>query len=228
MRKFIVFILFCSLWYNGSIIAQVNIDSISSGNSTIDSSSKILQSLEDTKIGKPTVVGANSVLKDTAKVVDTSLFIPFVTPKKKAMFAAIMPGLGQFYNRQFWKLPIVYGALGFGAYQIYYKNERYNYYRKIYAGRLSNKQEFIDMEANIPNDGIKYYQDAFREERDLAALLTVLGYGLQIMDALVFAHLKNFDITDDITLQIKPSYIPNYFVPYSPTVGLGLAFQLKR
>lgn len=172
------------------------------------------------------VVNADSTQK-LVKEIDTVLALPFITPKKKAMFSAIVPGLGQIYNKQYWKLPIVYGGLGFGAYQIFHKNDRYLYYRKIYAGRLSNKQEYIDMEANIPNDGIKYYQDAFRQERDLAALLTALGYGIQIIDALVFAHLKEFDISEDITLKFKPTVIPNYYA-MTPTMGVGMVFQWKK
>lgn len=183
----------------------------------VDSSQKVAKQVT------PLPQDDSSVVADTAtEMVKT----PFFTPKKKAMYAAIIPGMGQITNKQYWKLPIVYGALGFGTYQIFYKNERYNHYRKIYAGRLSNKQEFLDMEPNIPIDGIKFYQDAYRQERDLAALLTVLGYGLQIMDALVFAHLKDFDISEDITMRVKPTAIPNYFAPL-PTVGVGFVMQLK-
>jgi len=150
---------------------------------------------------------------------------PFVTPKKKAMFSAMVPGLGQIYNKQYWKLPIIYGGLGVAGYFIVFNTDKYNYYRRIYAGRLSNNPEYLNMEVKVSTENIKRLQDSYRSDRDLTVMLTVVGYGLQIMDALVFAHLKGFDISDDISMKVGPKAIQS--IGTKPTMGVGLVFNFK-
>lgn len=152
---------------------------------------------------------------------------PFITPKKKAMFSAIFPGMGQIYNKQYWKLPIVYGGLGVAGYYLVKNTNDYNKYRKIYAGRLSGREEFFEMESQYNLEQIKIKQDEAREYRDLTVLFTVIGYGLQIVDALVFAHLKDFDISEDIAMQIRPTITPNLINVYRPSVGVGMVFKLR-
>ncbi len=152
---------------------------------------------------------------------------PFITPKKKAMFSAILPGLGQIYNKQYWKLPIVYGGLGVAGYYLVKNTDDYNKYRKIYAGRLSGREEYFQMESQYNLEQIKLKQDEAREYRDLTVLFTVLGYGLQIVDALVFAHLKDFDISDDLAMQIRPTLTPNPLNIYRPAVGMGLVIKFR-
>src|SRR5690606_12199542 len=92
---------------------------------------------------------------------------PFITPKKKAMFSAILPGLGQIYNKQYWKLPIVYGGLGVAGYYLVKNTDDYNKYRRIYAGRLSGREEYFQMESQYTLEQIKIKQDEAREYRDL-------------------------------------------------------------
>lgn len=152
---------------------------------------------------------------------------PFITPKKKAMFSAILPGLGQIYNKQYWKLPIVYGGLGVAGYYLVKNTDDYNKYRRIYAGRLSGREEYFQMESQYTLEQIKIKQDEAREYRDLTVLFTVLGYGLQIVDALVFAHLKDFDISDDLAMQIRPTLTPNPFNFYRPAVGMGMVIKFR-
>jgi hypothetical protein len=182
-------------------------------------------SVDTTKTIQPTsapqIISADT---NTALQADTSL--PFITPKKKAMYSAIIPGLGQIYNKQYWKLPIIYAGLGTAGYFIYNNNKQYNYFREIYAGRIANKQEFIGKEALISTDNIKKLSSAWKQDRDMVVLVTVLVYGLQVMDALVFAHLKDFDISDDISMKFAPVIIPNNYA-VSPTYGIGLQFKLK-
>src|SRR5690606_723949 len=103
---------------------------------------------------------------------DTITSLPFITPKKKAMFSAMIPGLGQIYNKQYWKLPIVYGGLGIAGYYLVQNTNEYNKFRKIYAGRLSGKAEFFEMESQYTLEQIKIRQDEAREYRDLTILFT--------------------------------------------------------
>jgi len=135
----------------------------------------------------------------------------WMTPKKVALFSAILPGLGQAYNRQSWKIPIVYVGLGIAGYFIADNLKTYNAFRQVYAGRISGDNS-VNLKypayADYSDDVIKNARDESRQNLDITVLLTALGYGLQIADALVFAQLKNFDISPDITFYTKPVVYP--------------------
>lgn len=144
-----------------------------------------------------------------------------LTPKKIAMYSAMVPGLGQIVSKKYWKLPLVYAAAGAATYFIIDNSKNYNYYRKIYAGRLGNVPEYFEMEPQLTTENIKSERDWYKRNLDMTVMLTVVGYGVQIMDALVFAHLKDWNISDDLSLRIKPTNINNN------TVGLGLALKFR-
>lgn len=144
-------------------------------------------------------------------------------PKRSAMYSMLFPGLGQINNGQYWKLPIVYGLLGAGIYFFQDNLKNYNQYRLIYANRLNNI--YTDKYVGVLNDAdIKGWRDYHKKYLDMTVLLSAVGYGLQIMDANVFAHLKHFDISEDIGFMIKPSFQPT---PWGISTGVGLAFQIK-
>ncbi len=144
-----------------------------------------------------------------------------VIPKKSGLYAAIVPGLGQLYNQQYWKIGVVYAALGTGAGFIIYNNKEYKYWRKIYVGRLSHKPEAMNQEAYLNDNQVKLQQDFYRKNMDVSFLLTGIGYALQIIDAIVFAHLKDFDISPDISMKLKPVMLPQ------AGVGMGLVVNFK-
>jgi TM2 domain-containing membrane protein YozV len=145
---------------------------------------------------------------------------PFVTPKKAALFSAIVPGLGQFYNKQYWKIPVIYGLVGVSIYFLNDNIKNYNAFRKEYAGRKNNAPGFVSKFPEYKDDNtIKDAQDYYRKNIDLTGLLTALGFTLQVMDAVVFAHLKNFDISEDISLNLQPVL--------TPQGGAGLGLVMK-
>jgi hypothetical protein len=150
-------------------------------------------------------------------------FLPFQpNPKKSALYSAICPGLGQLYNRQYWKLPIVYIGTGVAIYFLNYNSRKYQYYRRGYIARINNPN--IDDEYS--RDGwsqsdLKVLQDAYRGDMDLTILFTGLGYTLQVLDALAFAHLKNFDVSPSISGEFKPVVMPN------GDPGFGLVMNLR-
>jgi hypothetical protein len=138
---------------------------------------------------------------------DTMLF---VTPKKTALFSAVVPGLGQFHNKQYWKIPVIYGLIGVSIYFLNDNIKNYNALRRELAGRESLNPDFKsnkDFEFYDKNQ-LKDAQDYYRRNLDLTALLTGVGYVLQVIDAVVFAHLKGFDISDDISLNLRPVMTP--------------------
>jgi hypothetical protein len=136
---------------------------------------------------------------------------PFVTPKKTALFSAVVPGLGQFHNKQYWKIPVIYGLIGVSVYFLNDNIKNYNALRREIAGRESLDPNFIgnpDYRNYKDVQTLKDAQDYYRRNLDLTALLTAVGYTLQVIDAVVFAHLKGFDISDDISLNLRPVLTP--------------------
>jgi hypothetical protein len=137
------------------------------------------------------------------------------SPRKAAIRSAILPGLGQIYNKKYWKLPLVYGALGAsGAVFVYnitnYKDTRFAY-RVKYNMRVNGTDSllFNSIKSNLqplPEESLRYYRDQFRRDIDYSVLFFLLLWGLNVVDATVDAHLKTFDVGPDLSLQFKPGY----------------------
>lgn len=152
----------------------------------------------------------------------TAIGLPFQpNPKKAGMFSAIVPGLGQAYNRQYWKLGIIYAGVGASAYFIHFNNKQYQTYRKAYIARIDGDPGTTDPYVGIyTTDALKQLQDGYKQYLDLTVLVSGLGYVLQVMDAVVYAHLKNFDISRDLSLRVAPVVGPSY-------AGVGVVIGLK-
>jgi hypothetical protein len=157
-------------------------------------------------------------LQDTLK--KPKVKINPLAPSKAAFYSAIFPGLGQIYNKKYWKLPLVYGAIGTGVYAYVWNNKQYNDYRDAYKSRLTgaknDKFEFLDDARLI--QGQKFYQ----KNRDLASLITVGLYILNIVDANVDAHLLQFNVSDD--LSFKPDLHQNQ-IDNRQNIGLTFCFK---
>lgn len=139
-------------------------------------------------------------------------------PKKAGLYSAILPGAGQLYNRQYWKIPVVYVGVGAAAYFIKFNSDKYRSYRRAYVASLQGKEhEFTDL---YDQAALKQLQDGYKRYLDMTVLFTVVGYTLQVVDAVVFAHLKNFDMSRDITLRVQP-------VAHPLGAGIGLVAHFK-
>lgn len=123
-------------------------------------------------------------------------------PARASMLSAVVPGLGQAYNGDYWKIPIFYTGLGVCAYAWSFNQEQYNRYRGMYV-RLNEGT----YEGNLSAENIKWYRDQHRRLRDYSIIATILVYALNIVDANVFAHFNTFDISDDLTLNVEPALI---------------------
>ncbi|CAL65780.1 DUF5683 domain-containing protein [Christiangramia forsetii] len=127
-----------------------------------------------------------------------------LAPAKAAFYSAILPGLGQAYNGSYWKIPIAYGGLGTGVY-FYLKNDKdYDRYRDAYKNRLAGRpDEFtVDGKQRITTDGLIRAQELFQKNKEISILVTVGVYILNIIDANVEAHLRQFNVDED--LSVKP------------------------
>lgn len=171
----------------------------------------------------------NNVLTDTVRrkkaVVDTStpatkLYHPFQpNPKRAGLFSALIPGMGQLYNRQYWKLPIVYAGVAAAGYFFVDNLHQYQSFRSAYIGRLGNK--FTDEYVGIyDKDQLQQLQNDYNRYVNLTALFTGLGYMMQVVDAITSAHLRNFDISRDISLHVRPVATPQ-------GIGMGLVMNFN-
>lgn len=163
-------------------------------------------------------LGSESPTAKTDTVKKKVLFQPI--PKKAGLYSAILPGAGQFYNRQYWKVPVIYGTFAVAGYFINLNYQQYNRYRTAYIATIDSDPNTISTEIYAQTE-LKQLQDQYKEWLDITVLLTSVGYLVQVMDAIVFAHLKNFDIGRDISLKMKPMAMPN------GGLGFGLAVHLK-
>jgi Family of unknown function (DUF5683) len=162
------------------------------------------------------------VLSKNKSVADTILIKSYAerfNPQKALLFAAILPGAGQVYTKKYWKVPLVYGGfIGLGLVINFYNDG----YRK-YKGELFDVLNGGTSASNLNEAQLRTVVDRAQRERDFYIILTGLWYLLQITDAHVDAHLKEFDINPNLKVRIEPS-IKNDM--WSGTQG-GISISLR-
>jgi len=167
------------------------------------------------------------------------------SPKKAAMLSAIVPGLGQVYNRKYWKVPLVYGILGGVGYLAYNNTRYYKFWHDglIIKNAISNGQktstDFLyyannhkyksfstDLDADELNSlneaQFQTANDDFRRNRDLSFFFLGILYMCNVLDATVDGHLYNFDVSNDLSLHVQPTYISSYSYFSAPSMGLSI------
>jgi hypothetical protein len=153
-------------------------------------------------------------------------------PKIAARRSAIIPGWGQAYNKKYWKIPIIYGGLGVTGYIFVNNIKIYKEYKFAYSARV--KAEPPDKDSTDYNqldpiykvlspNSIRSARDEFRRYVDYSALIFIILWGLNVVDAAVDAHLKNFDISPDLSLQLRPGYSE-----LAQTNGVSLVLKIGR
>jgi Family of unknown function (DUF5683) len=151
---------------------------------------------------------------------------------KAALRSAIIPGWGQAYNKKYWKIPIVYGALAIPVATFIYNKNWYEKTRYAYQVKYYNDTSIV---SDLPTDDIdpqieplstqstRIYRDEFRKNMDFSVLAFLLLWGLNVADAAVDGHLKSFNVNDDLSLRIKPGYSP-----MGNTNGLSLILEIGK
>ena len=123
---------------------------------------------------------------------------------RAAIYSALLPGLGQAYNGEYWKIPVYYTGLLAAGYFVYFNNLNYLRFKRIYA-EATNPE--ISYSGPATPDQAKYYKDSYRRLRDYSIVALGLVYILQIIDANVFAVMYDFEVTDDISIRMEPTVI---------------------
>lgn len=155
---------------------------------------------------------------------NTNAYNP-LSPSKAAFYSAIFPGMGQIYNKKYWKAPIVWGALAVPTYFYLDNNREYKRFRTAFKLRKAGLQdEFtLDNGTEIASlETLERAQEQLRQNRDLSILSGIIIYILQIVEASVNAHLLQFNTDDMLTL--RPVIIQDQFRIESPSVGLTLRY----
>lgn len=150
-------------------------------------------------------------------------------PRIATRRSAILPGWGQAYNKQYWKIPLAYGIIAIPVGTYIYNNNTYKKLKFAYEARYKQAQgdpsdvPFIDPElTGLSIDNLINYRNAYRRDRDYSVLFFLLAWGFQVVDATVFAHLKEFDVSNNLSMQLRPR-----LDPISRNAGLSLTFQLR-
>ncbi len=155
-------------------------------------------------------------------------------PRKAAIYSAILPGLGQFYNKKYWKVPLAWAAVGIPIYTYFDNKLFYNRLRYAlsvvemgtadpgYADALESvHSSLLSLVNNGQKSSLLNYRNEFRKNMDYSILFTLLFWGLNVIDATVDAHLKGFNVNDNLTLQVKPALISNQ------AIGVSLLFKFN-
>ncbi|MFZ2906475.1 MAG: DUF5683 domain-containing protein [Cyclobacteriaceae bacterium] len=142
-------------------------------------------------------------------------------PRKAALYAAVLPGLGQIYNKKYWKLPLVYGGfIGFG-YGISFYQKGYTKYKSELFDILETGDDYST--SGFTEDQLRTIVDRYRRERDFFIILMAGMYLLQIVDAHVDAHLKEFDLNPNLHVRLQPTMETD--VMTGRTAGFSIKFR---
>nr|WP_321222785.1 DUF5683 domain-containing protein [uncultured Psychroserpens sp.] len=143
-----------------------------------------------------------------------------LAPSKAAFYSAVLPGLGQAYNKKYWKIPLVYAAIGIPVY-LYIQNDRdLDLYRDAFKRRLAGFND--DQFQNISDDGLIRAQQQLRRNKELSLLIAIGMYALNIVDANVDAHLLQFNVDEDLSLR------PHFkFDQMENNTNLGVTLNFK-
>ena len=175
---------------------------------------------DDPVFDQPIMADALDSLTEIATPMQESSPFKLRDPKRAALFSAVVPGLGQAYNNKYWKIPLIYGGFFALGYYIDWNNDNYNFYRNALFEQLNNNTN----STGFSESQLRSITDEFRRNRDILIILTGVLYGLNIIDAHVDAHLKEFDINEDLALSVQPASV-NTLV--ASGAGLSIALKIK-
>jgi hypothetical protein len=193
------------------------------------------------------IVAGSSVVKDTSRTVvagsgslakhgflidrDSSGKRIWI-PRKASIYSAILPGLGQVYNKKYWKVPIVYTAVGIPV-ALFFNNKTW-YKRVNYALAVVSSYPNLNADSvaavhssllpfvqSNQQPSLLNYRNEFRKNMDYSILFTLLFWGLNVIDATVDAHLKGFNVSDNLSMQVKPAILSNQ------AIGLSIVVSVK-
>jgi hypothetical protein len=148
------------------------------------------------------------------------------SPKKAAVLSAIIPGAGQLYNRKNWKVPVLAAGAGALVYGFQFNQKNYKLFKTELIHRQSGAIEINTEFSNLSNANLNELQDFYHRNRDLTIVGMALLYALNVLDATVDAHLFDFNVNEDLSLNIRPQTLYSS-ISSMPIAGLGLTLNFK-
>lgn len=147
---------------------------------------------------------------------------PWSSPQKATIFALALPGSGQIFNKKYLKAGIVYGGFIGLSYMFDFNRDSLSKYQVIYAAKIDGDSNTVDLFPNISEASVRSNRDFHRKYRDLSLIGFVVLYALQAIDANVDAHLKEFNLNEDLSLKLIPRIYAN-----RPGLGMYNGFSLQ-
>ena len=146
-------------------------------------------------------------------------------PGRATLYSALLPGLGQIYNGEYFKLPIYWGGLMVSVHCTMNFNRNYQRFKRIHNEATTDP----NYSQNISGETAKWYRDVYRRYRDYSVVATAAVYLLQVIDANVFAYMHDFEVTEDLTMHVEPALISPYnsYAINTPQMGANNAFGMR-
>jgi hypothetical protein len=217
MRKIFlnIFILICVFQISYSQVPDtLRIPSDTTGELPVDT----IPVLSDTTQYNDTTIQKTAAGKDTV-VIKKKVH----SPRRATLRSLIIPGWGQVYNKKYWKVPLVYAAVGIPIYTFTFNKKWYNKVKYGLSLVVNNKFDSASLAQldpalrylvdNKEQGALTSYRNDYRRDMDYSILFTLLMWGLNVVDATVDAHLKGFDVGDELSFQFKPTILPNTMTP---------------
>ena len=151
----------------------------------------------------------------------------FPSPARAAMLSATLPGMGQFYNRKYWKIPIIYAGFGTLIYFIDFNNNYYREYRRAWLARVDGNPNTVDDYPRHSTDVLERAMNFHRRNLEITYILSAALYLLNILDASVDAHLANFDVGETLSLGITPTRHPDPLNQFSSLHSAQLSLRIR-
>ena len=153
-------------------------------------------------------------------------------PGRATVYSILLPGLGQAYNGEYWKIPIYWGCIAGSIHFLCTNNTNYQRFKRIHNEATNPDVEYT---GPIPAETAVWYRDVYRRYRDYSIVATVAFYLLQIIDANVFAYMHDFEVSENISMRLEPAVLSNDniyamnsspgFIPGGNSIGLKLGLR---
>lgn len=169
---------------------------------------------------------ASLIAQDTVPRATTDSVLFRHSPRRAMMLSAAFPGLGQIYNRKYWKAPLVYIGFGTLAYFVDFNNKKYQHFKKAYLYKIDGDPSTVDMYEQYTEQSVQNAMNTYRRWRDMNLLGIAGFYVIQIIDATVDAYLFEYDITPDLTMHIVPDFRQIDYLA-ARSAGIRIVFNWK-
>lgn len=173
---------------------------------------------------------AQEATPDTTTVTTSKKQRPISDPGRAAILSATLPGMGQIYNRKYWKVPIIYAGFGAIVYYLDAHSTEYAKYRAAYISRIDGNPNTVDDFPLYSTDVLQRAMNFYRRNLEVTYLLGAALYMLNILDANIDAHLMDFDVGENLSFNLRPLWTP--FVTHGsdivPNAGLSVRISFKN